>query len=232
MKKLLMISLLFFSLSSYAQRFDIVERNPNYVKQKDLVDFEFIDEHFDLSGYEKIVAFQGCTTNSGNHTLANLFNSYWKTANSLGANAFTVDEVKNSSDTIYVRISAYYLNEEALEKNFKLYPRNMVYVLGDLLLLRGKSRKLTFNGLDRVLAPHEYIAYQNKVGEYVKVENNGFLGGKVDVFGQPGRLPTFLSLTGVEVNATTTAKLSFKAGGIYPVDLNFGQFLIRIFNRQ
>ena len=148
-------------------------------------------------------------------------------SNTFGANSYFIDKVERTSDTIYVQISAYYLDNTTFANNLKMYPQNIVYVFGDFDVKKGKTMKLKLNGENVELAPFEYIESQNEVGKYVTVSIGGFLGAKVDIKGREERLPEYLLLGGAGVGPGNSSQSgSSHTGRIYPLEMNFGQFLI------
>ena len=234
MKKVLILVSFFICGFSYAQEVQVVEHNESY-KKETTEDFEFIDDDFDLTDYEKIVVLEGYTTNSGKNTLVSLFNYFWKTANDYGANAYIIDRVETKSNATHVQISTYYFDEEDFEANINLYPPNMVYIFGDLDVKKGSVKNIRLDKEKVALYPFEYISYKNKVGQYTTVSIGGLLGAKVELYGKKGMLPVYLSLNGFSIGSgygIGEVGLSFNTGSIYPVDMNFGQFLITILTEQ
>lgn len=195
--------------------------------------FEFIDSAFNLAGKEKIVTLQGVSTNTGKQTVAALFNSFWDNANKFGGNSFTVDSVFNTNDTTVIILTVYYLSEDNIRENLGLYPKNMVYVIGDIDR-KQTAKKIKFNEKKVSLNPMEYLSYQNKVDGEAIVSIGGFLGAKVWITGKEGRLPRHLSVNGFGVGpgSFNTVSVSFNTGRIYPVELNFGQFLVSVLKEQ
>ena len=228
------IGIITISVSSFAQEVQIIEKNENYVQKEKVEKFEFIDKNLNLTNREKIAVLKGYSTNYGKNTLISLFNKLWEMSNKFGANSYFIDKVERVADTIYVQISTYYLDNMTFEDNFKLYPQNMVYVFGDLDIKKGTTKKIKLNENKVELAPFEYIGAQNEVGKYLTVSIGGFLGAKVDIKGREERLPMYLSLTGFGIGpgSFNQVSVSFNTGRIYPVDMNFGQFLIYIMTKK
>ena len=234
MKRILIFVSFFLCAFSYAQEVQVIEQNENYIKKETVEIFEFIADGFDLTNYEKIVVLEGITVNSGKNTLVSLFNYLWKTANDYGANAYKIDRVEMISGDTHIQISTYHIDEEELEKNLSLYPKNKVYVFGDLDVKKGKGKRINLNKQRVELSPLEYVSYQNEVGKYTTVGIGGLLGAKVDIFGKEERLPVYLSLNGFGIGPGNNFEisLSFNTGRIHPVDMNFGQFLINILTER
>jgi hypothetical protein len=195
--------------------------------------FDLIDKSFNLTGKPKIATLKGISFNTGKQTIAAIFNSFWENANKLGGNSFTIDSVYNSTDTTTVVLTVYYLTEKEVKSNFELYPKNMVYVIGDIDK-KQTAKTIKFKDKKILLNPMGYISYQNKVGEKAVVSIGGFLGAKVWIVGKEGRLPIHLSLNGFGVGpgSFNTVSVSFNTGRVYPVDLNFGQFLVNVLKEQ
>ena len=240
MKNILILTFVFFSISSYAQGVQIIE-NISFRNEK-VEKFEYIDKNLDLNNLEKVIVLRGFSVNSRDNTLADLFNVFWKMSNAVGANSYFIDEVEQISDTIYVQITAYYLDDKTLENNFNLYPQNMVYVFGDLNLKKGKVRRIKINGQRIELPPLKHIEIQNEIGLRTTVSIGGFAGTRVDITGREGRLPAYFSFSGFSVGPALNMMgpmmqpgqvgISFNTGKIHPVRMNFGQFLINILTKK
>ncbi len=216
-----------FSMISYAQEVKITDKNNNPSKAINPDAFDYIDKQYELQEDMYIATLNGFVINSGKSILSNLFNSFWQKANELGANSFRIEDVKNDNDTIEIEISVYNLTDIKFDAMVKLYPTNMVYVIGDIDK-RQTPKKIKFNNEKLELAPMEFIAYQNEIDKDAILSIGGFLGAKVWIKGQENRLPKHLSLSGFGVGPGRydEISISFNTGRIYPVDLNFGQFLI------
>ncbi|MDR1552658.1 MAG: hypothetical protein LBS69_04245 [Prevotellaceae bacterium] len=234
MKNILILISIFFCVSAYAQEVQIIERNDNYTPKEKVEKFEFIDKNLNLTNQEKLVVLKGYCVNAGKNTLISLFNTFWEMSNKQGANSYFIDNVDRVSDTIYVQISAYCLDDSVLNDNFKLYSKNMVYVFGDMDVKKGNTKKIKLNGQKVELAALEYVESQNEVGKYVTVSIGGFLGAKVSIYGKEDRLPEYLSLNGFGIGPGNFNQISirFNTGRIYPVKMNLGQFLISILTKK
>jgi hypothetical protein len=218
----------------------ILETNSNFVPQEKVERFEFIDNNLNLTNHEKVAVFSGFSVNSGKNTLRELFNTFWEMSNNLGANSFTVDTVERVADIISVQISVYYLDSTTLEDNFSLYPKNMIYVFGNLDAKNGSTRRIRLDRQRVELAPLEYVEFQNEIGKYTRVSIGGFAGTRVDIFGREGRLPMYLSFGGLKVgpslgptfNPNPSVGISISTGNIHPIQMNIGQFLISILTKK
>lgn len=236
MKKayLFIITILIALISANGQKVEIIEQFPVFEKQK-VKTFDLINESLNLTDISKIAILKGQSLNQGKQTLVNSFNSFWETANELGGNSFTIDSTYTDIDTTTMILSIYYLSEEKTKNNYELYPKNMVYVFGDLDKSK-KEKVIKFNDQKLTLYPLQYISYQNQVGEEATLGIGGFLGAKVWITGKEDRLPSHFSLTGFGVGPgygiNQDVSVSFNTGRIHPVSLNFGQFLIRILDDQ
>ncbi len=229
----LLIFFAFFSLTTYTQNIKIIDENEHPIKAETPEAFDYIDNEYKLQEAAYIATLSSFVVHSGQSILPNLFNSFWQKANELGANAFRVSEVRNENDTVWIEISTYNLTNVEYEEMVKLYPTNMVYIIGDIDK-RQKPKKVKFNDEKLILAPLEYIAYQNEIGKEAILSIGGFLGAKVWIRGQENRLPKHLSLSGFGVGPGRSGdiSLSMNTGRIYPVDLNFGQFLINVLEER
>ena len=195
--------------------------------------FDLIHGSFDLSGKTKISSLTGNSIDICQMNLSRLFNSFWINANRAGSNACVIDSIIRSGDTTYVVISTYYLDEAELKTNADLYPRNAIYVIGDIDK-RQTEKYIKFNSSKIELNPLEYVSYQNQVGQEAVISIGGLLGAKMWIMGKENRLPTFLSVNGFGIGggSVNPVSISFNTGRIYPVDFNFGCFLICILKEK
>lgn len=192
--------------------------------------FDLISESFDLSGNTKIGNLSGHSVNTGNLTLSHLFKSFWNNANKQGGNSFTVDSVIYRGDTTYIEISIYSLNEAELKTNRDQYPRNKIYVFGNIDK-RKSSKKIKINDTSIELKPLEYVAYQNQVDEQTIVTIGGSRGAKMWITGKEGRQPLYLSASDSVNNGlsyASTGTMSFNRGKVQPIDFSVGAFLVKV----
>ena len=231
--KVLFIVLSLLSKLSFAQEVIITEIHENPIKAVEPESFDYIDSGYVLNEDRYVATLSGFVVNSGQSVLSSLFNSFWAKANELGANSYRIERVENSEHKISVYISVYNLSDSQFEEMILLYPQNMVYVIGDIDKRR-TPKKIKFNNEKFILAPMEFISYQNKVGENAVLSIGGFLGAKASIKGQEDRLPMHLSLSGFNVgpDRLDQLSLSFNTGRIYPIDLNFGQFLVNVLTEK
>ena len=222
-------------ISSYAQDVQIIEKNDNFTQKEKVVKFEFINENFDLIKHEKVAVLKGYSkcSGAGKNSLRRLFDKFKKMSNKLGANSYVIDTVERTSDAIFMQISVYYFDNATFEDNLKMFPKNIVYVFGDFDIKRGKTLKFNLNGESIELANFQYIEAQNEVGKYVTVSIGGFLGAKVEIYGKEERLPEYLLLGGAGVGpGNSSQSISVSTGQIYPLQMNWGQFLINVLTKK
>lgn len=229
MKRLKLIVLLtLISSCILGQNVKIIDKNNDFNKTEEYKYFEYVYKDLEIPSNLKVATLKGFSVNSGSSTLVELFNSFWELANKLGANSFRIEDFSNSSsDTVYVTISVYKLGKEELDKNFIFYPKNKVYIFGDLDKKKQRGKTIVFNNEKIKLLPFEYVAHQNNVGEETIVSIGGLLGAKMWIRGKENRMPTHLSLTGFGIGPGHFGQIgvSINTGRIYNVDLNFGEFL-------
>ena len=233
MKKITIVLIAISTVTTvFGQNVQVINQYPG-TEEHTVKTFDIIDTAFNLTGKQKIATLKGFSLNTGNLTMATLFNSFWENTNKLGGNSFRLDSVSNCNDTTTIVLTVYYLNEEDIKSNLELYPKNMVYVIGDIDK-RQTGNEIKFNERKLLLNPMEFISYQNTVGGEAIVSIGGFLGAKVWIVGKEGRLPKHLSVNGFGVGpgSFNTISVSFNTGRVYPVDLNFGQFLVRVLKEQ
>ncbi len=228
-KNYLLIFLSLLTISLIGQNIKIIDQNLNLKIKKSLDSFDLIYEGFELELVDKIATLQGYTTISEKFTIENLFYNFWKESNLLGANSYKIEDLITKDDTNFVIISIYHLSKTEINNNFGFYPKNMVYIIGDIDK-RQTSKNIKLNQQKIELLPMEYISYQNKVGQEATVSIGGFLGTKFWIKGEVNKLPKYLSLGGFNVGPgySNQLSISFNTGKIYPVQLNFGEFLVNV----
>jgi len=231
----LKLFLMFFGipLCSIAQMVQVIERDMDYISPGGITQFQYISKNLDVSNIPKIASLKATCINTAGETVVHLFNLLWETANNLGANSFKIDTVENKSkEYISLNLSIYYLTTEELEINSGLFPPNLVYVFGDFDKKVQGNKTIKFNNDKIELPPMEYVSYQNKAGEEAIVSIGGITGAKVWIVGEEGRLPKHLSLNGFSIGpagfSSNQISISINTGRIYPIDFDFGQFLVEV----
>jgi hypothetical protein len=200
--------------------------------------FHCIYAYSDTLYGEPLGRLRGVCANTKKSKLDKLFNLLKDQANALHCNAFSVDSSAFlGQDSIEVYLSTYHLTEEALEKNYATYPRNMVYVFGEINKQKHNGKKFKLNEKKSKLFPLEFVALENQIGEEISVSVGGFLGSKIWVKGKEGRLPTYLSFTGFNAFTDTNTwnnrrGVSFSTGKINYVGIEFGSFLASILRQR
>lgn len=220
-----LVAFLFFTLA-FKSGFGQNTSSPQYYSQS----FDLINDSFNLSGKTKIGNLSGYSTDAGNFTLSHLFKSFWNNSNKQGANSFKVESIVRQGDSTHIEISIYSLNEGELKTNRETYPRNMIYVFGNIDK-RKASKKIKINETEIELNPLEYVSYQNQVAEETIVSIGGRRGAKLSITGKEGRQPIYLSASDSSHNGisyTANGTMSFNRGRVPPVDFNFGAFLVKV----
>jgi len=193
--------------------------------------FDLIIDSFDLSEKTKIGSLRGSSAHIGSFNLSHLFNSFWSDANKQDANSFRVDKIIHNGDSTYIEISIYSLSDAELKTNRDKYPRNMIYVFGNLNK-RKASKEISINERKIELKPLEYVSYQNQLDEQTIVIIGGARGAKMWITGKEGRQPIYLSVNDSGHNGISyahTGTMSLNRGRVNSVDFGFGAFLVKVF---
>ncbi|GHU71837.1 hypothetical protein FACS189413_14070 [Bacteroidia bacterium] len=210
----------------------IIEQNEDFAVSEKQQEFYFIEEAFPQDNNRWLATLEGYCTNTKKSNLENLFYDFWKTANELGANSFYIDDFYNTPDSISVTISVFNLTEKELDENYALYPCNNLYVFGDLITSpSNKGRNFTVNKEKITVYPLSYYLYRSDEGEKVNISIGGVFGSGYTRKAEANKPSIYLSLGGLKVRPGITpggAGLSFSTGSIFPLDMNFGQFLVEI----
>jgi hypothetical protein len=242
-RKLIITFVLAMSMISIqSQTITILEQDLDFVVEEKQEEFYYIEKDFPLSDDRWLATLEGYCTNTKKSNLENLFYGFWKKANNLGANAFFIDDFSNTPDTISVTISVFNLTEKELDDNYALYSCNKIYVFGDLIapnIIKNKipkNREIKINKEKIKIFPLSYYEYQSDIGEKVSVSNGGLLGTSYTRTGEDGKVSVYLSLSGGTLKPVITPMggvgIGFSNGGIYPLDMNFGQFLAEILRKR
>ena len=219
------------------QNIAVIEQNETFTVSKKQKEFYYIEKDFPLTDDRWIASLEGFCTNTKKSNLEHLFYDFWKTANDMGANAFFIEDFSNATDTIFVIVSIFNLAEEELDDNYELYSCNKIYVFGDLIASNfktkiPKNREIKINKEKIKIYPLSYYEYQSDIGEKVDISIGGFFGSGYTRIGAAGKESIYLSLGGGTIRPSVTPMggvgVSFSAGSIYPLDMNFGQFLAEI----
>ena len=221
----------------WGQNVTVVEQNEAFAGSKKQKEFYYIEKDFPLTDDRWIATLEGFCTNTKKSNLEHLFYDFWNTANAMGANAFFIEDFSNATDTISVIISIFDLTEEELDDNYELYSCNKIYVFGDLIASNfktktPKSRNIKINNEKIKIYPLSYYKYQSAIGEKVNISIGGFTGSSYTRKGEAGKISVYLSLGGGTVRPAVTPMggvgINFNTGNIYPLNMNFGQFLAEI----
>jgi hypothetical protein len=207
----------------------IIEQNDNFVFPGQQEEFYYIENDFSPPDTSWIASMEGFCFNTKKSNLVHLFFNFQEAANKLGANSFYVEEIYTVPDTIFIRISVFYLTEKEIDDNFELYPKNRIYIIGDCINLKEKNIKI--NGEKVKIQPLKYFVQSNSVGEETVVSIGGFTGSKYILEGKEEALPVYITLSGFEIAPMARMNgigISFSTGGIHPLDMNLGQFLVAI----
>jgi hypothetical protein len=140
-------------------------------------------------------------------------------------------------------VSVYYLNYDELLANFEFYPKNRVYVFGNINKNKSKS-EIEVNNLPIELSPMEFVWYQNEVGRVASVSIGGLFGSEIWIEGKANRESEYFSVTGFGVSPTVMhtgnpginqnniPAVALSTGSINRVNMNFAEFLIRILKER
>lgn len=230
-------ALLFINPAINAQRVRVAERYLETDNKNISGDFHFVSKHVDVSGFTAIAKLEGDCHNTSRESLADLFSDFKATANDFGANCFRVDtSYTDTSHLTTATVTVYYLNPNQLEMLKAGVPQNMIYVVGSLNHEK-KGKRFKFNGEKLTLFPLEYLAYQNRAGEEVRISVGGFTGATRWVKGKEGRGPIWFSLSGFGVGGGAMMPpgqigISFNTGRIDEIAPDLGQFLISVLRQK
>jgi hypothetical protein len=238
MKNLIIVSLLVIYVCSLSgQNITIIDKNESFSISGKVEEFYYIEKEFPLTNDRWIATIEGVCTNTKKSNLEILFYNFWEMANELGANSFFIDDFSFNTDTVFVTISLFNLEEKELDDNYALYPCNKIYVFGDLIASNfktqtPKNRGIKINKEKIKIYPLSYYEYQSDIGEKVQVSIGGIFGSAYIRTGEAGKISAYLSLSGGTLRPMITPMggtgIGFSSGNIYPLDMNFGQFLAEV----
>jgi len=220
----------------WGQNITVIEQNEVFSVSEKQKEFYYIEKEFPLTNERWLATLEGFCTNTKELNLENLFYDFLEMANTMGSNAFFVEDFLNTADTIFVIISIFNLTEQELDDNYELYSCNKIYVFGDLIA-SNKAREVKINKEKIEIYPLSYYEYQNNIDEKVKVNIGGFSGSTYIRTGKAGKVSAYLSLGGgtvkpaIGVGVGVSVGVRFTTGSIYPLDINFGQFLTEILGK-
>jgi len=221
----------------WGQKISVIKQNEAFMVSEKQKEFYYIEKDFPLTDDRWIATLEGFSTNTRKSNLENLFYDFWEKANTMGANSFFIEDFSNNQDTIFVTVSIFNLTEKELDDNYALYSCNKIYIFGDLIASNFKtkipqSREVKINKEKIKIYPLSYYKYQSDIGEKVNISIGGILGSGYTRIGEAGKVSVYLSLGGETVQPGITPMggigIRFSNGSIYPLDLNFGQFLAEI----
>ena len=222
------------------QDITVIEQNEEFAVSEKQKEFYYIEKDFPLTDERWIATMEGFCTNTKKSNLENLFYSFRKTANDMGANSFFVENFMNSTDTVFVTVSIFNLTEEELDKNYELFSCNKIYVFGDLTVSNSKtkmskSREIKINKEKIKIYPLSYYEYQSDIGEKVDISIGGLFGSGYTRIGEAGKVSVYLLLGGGTVKPGITPMggvgVLVSNGSLNSLSINFGQFLAEILRK-
>jgi hypothetical protein len=231
--------------SSWGQNVTVIKQNEVFSISEEQKEFYYIEKEFPLTDERWLATLEGFCTNTKKSNLRNLFYDFKRMANEMGANAFFVEDFSNTTDTISVIISIFNLTEQELDDNYTLYSCNKIYVFGDWIASNSKTEspkthEVKINKEKIKIYPLRYYEYQSDIGEKVKINVGGFSGSSYIRKGEAGKVSAYLLPGGGTLMPTATTTMgggfsmgiSFTTGSICQLDMNFGQFLAEILEKQ
>ena len=225
----------------WGQNITVIEQNEAFSASKKQKEFYYIEKDFPLADDGWIATLEGFCTNTKQSNLEHLFYNFWEMANAKGANAFFIEDFSNATDTISVIISIFDLTEEELDDNYELYSSNKIYVFGDLIAPNlktkiPKSRGVKINKEKIKIYPLSYYEYKSRIAEKVNISVGGLIGSSYTRIGEAGKVSAYLSVGGGTLKPAISPMggvgVAFSNGSIYPLDMNFGQFLAEILENR
>ena len=237
-KKLLFVCVCLIGIFPlWGQKVTVIEQNEAFTVSEKQKEFYYIEKDFPLTDDRWIATLEGFCTNTKKSNLEHLFYDFWETANGMGANAFFIEDFLNVTDTIFVTVSIFNLTEQELDDNYELFSCNKIYVFGDLIASNfktktPKNREIKINREKIKIYPLSYYEYQSDIGEKVNISIGGLFGSAYTRIGEAGKVSVYLSLGGGTLKPAVTPMggvgISFSTGSIFPLDMNFVQFLTEI----
>ncbi len=237
MKKFIILSVLcIYCTLSFSQEIEILSANPDFISSGKQTEFYYITKELDASIGTKVADITVRAEKSGRkNNLSNIFYATWKRANQLGANAFFVSEIdyREAEKAYDMTIEIWYLNDNAIDENLDLYPKNLLVIIGDINTKNeDKGRGFKIDGEKQTIMPYQYMTSPIAQNSKVSVSVGGIIGGTGATFNwKEGRLPIFLSVGGGSVAPSASGNsvgISFSTGSLSPVDMNFGLFIMDV----
>ena len=156
------------------------------------------------------------------------------TANELGANAYRIDSIADKKVAYLIYITLYHLSDAELSAAKKQYKHNTIFIFGEFDKFLGKA-KIVLNGTQHQIEPLHYITHTLDEKEEATIYTLSPRGGDITLRGYNGRPAQYLKIGKAVSSSSSSLRVGYAgsssmglAGTITNLDLDLGQFLIRV----
>ena len=219
------VVVLFLALSSFAQNIRVIKKSETSfpkLKKKDY--FHLLEKEMDTTRVTFVATLE--ITPPGNYNLLTVYNKIQNEAKKIGANAFKVQQY----NAYGMFINVFFADNEALEKNRELKPRNTFYIFaeGDQ---PSNYYDFELNGGMKSLPGGTYIEYKLNEGEHVKLKKGNITGTFMWIKWKPDQFPSYYSIHGFYNEAVvkrTRVNDPSQLDKFIALDSDLGAFLVQV----
>ncbi|MBE8714969.1 hypothetical protein [Sphingobacterium hungaricum] len=221
--------------TSYSQQVEIVSLYQDIKKDK-VSDFYFLSEDFPLGSIPKIATLKSYYVYHRGPNIVKLFKAFRSFSHKLGANAYRVDTTSMSRDTIYTTITVYFLDDQEIEQNYELFPKNKTVIFGTIIGDK-LAKEFKFDDKEYSIKPYTYYVLDNDEDGKSKLQTGKFSPSTETVKNRKDEGITYIAFERYSFGVTTTGGFvnpTFNRIGqsyltrINYVDPELGQFLMQM----
>jgi hypothetical protein len=196
-------------------------------KIKSKESFLFLNDELDTATLTFVATFE--IKSPPKSSVEKIFEVAEKEARSSGANALRLKSI--SEDYATTIMEAYFLDDDAIQKNRILAEKNVFYVFAGEKYDAPAYYSFEFNGAAKSIKNGTYIKFSLKEGEQAKLKKGTVSGTVMWVKWRTNQLPNYFSIHGFTkepVVKRTTQSQSFRPGKIADVENALGAFLVKV----
>lgn len=220
------------ALIAHAQDLRVIDKSAvEHTKTKSNDPFFFVSDEQDTTELEYVATYQ--ITSLPKSFVEKIYDAAEGQAKKDGANGLRLMSI--SDDYTNAVFTAYQLNEEAINRNKILTPKNIVYVFAGEKYDDATYHTFEFNGAGKSIKNGTFFKYTLKEGEQAKLRKGTVAGTIMWAKWHPQGLPTYVSINGFykpPVVKRTTQSPSVKQGKFYTVNNALGAFLVKVLKEK
>lgn len=230
--KVIILFTVFFSFFLWGQktRIEFIEKKDS-LEKKEKRDFIFLHSDVNLNTARYLAKILG---NGRIVSLNVLLADIQRKSQKIGANAFRYVSSKVVSDSFEIILELYKIEDDIKIENKRFYPINSIYIFGKNNFNKQTEEKYKLNKEEKIIKSGEYDIIPVDEGEKVSINKGGAMGMTYN-YKVKGQIPSlFINFSGFGISgpAPYGLGLSFSAGKIYEMNIDYGLLLLEIYKKN